>query len=320
MVNALEAVYGLRTTVDGLHAAYALHISFGLEGCLIPIPVLFSQGIEAGFAEPNGRYQFHNLKNANTAALEKSDGVLPYDLRRQWLDVAGVLLNEMYLRTGSIKDLNEAIEHAMSAMNGAMTVFSDEQMHSLQISDKEDNAWGTHTEIGAPSSLLSRFRTNLANYLGDRYLRLGNKDDIDEAIVLMREVIKNTDTSDDLPGRHNNLAALLGDRCSGEGDRGDLAEAVQLATRALGQHPGRHSEEVTRCAMNNLAALLVDNGCTTSNRQRQETDEAIELLEGAINTSPEPSSTILRVFTFLGSIVSAMEKVFGRHKTCSSPP
>lgn len=64
------------------------------------------------------------------------------------------------------------------------------------------------------------------NYFGDRYFCFGNKDDIDEVIVLMCEVIKNMDIFDDFLGCYNNLVVLLGDWCFGEGDCGDLVEVV----------------------------------------------------------------------------------------------
>ncbi|KAK4231603.1 hypothetical protein QBC38DRAFT_226167 [Podospora fimiseda] len=296
-------------------------------------------------------------------ALNTLDPSLSDTSRRQWLHVSGILLNRMYLKAGAVKDLNTAIDYARSAMSNPMADIRqlawkeqknrrslahincpnlETALASLRINSQstgipelfsdENSPFFEHFNFPKEGAMNKwMFKTNLASYLGDRYLRLGEGDenidqDIDEAIYFARQAILDTPShSKDLPGRMNNLATLLGDRYSGLGSRADLCEAVKWARLSVQETSSDDDRELPG-RLNNLAALLVDEGCGDRSQLLSQTDEAVCLLETATKTVSESSShrgtlyTTLLAFTSLDSNDLATTRSSNRHSSTSTTP
>ncbi|KAK4142189.1 CHAT domain-containing protein [Dichotomopilus funicola] len=200
------------------------------------------------------------------------------DLARRcyWSDVAGILLNEMYLRTGAIQDLDMAIRYARSAMPDRV----------LPPSQRASSAT-TFPQNGQYRDENAENQNNLACYLGHRYLRLGARDDIDEAISLAHQAVKNTpQDSEFLAGRMNNLATLLGDRYSAMGNAEDSDHAVRWARESV-EASSSNDGDALPVRLNNLSALLGEERRGNSHRVLSRTDEAISCLVRALETAPE---------------------------------
>lgn len=137
----------------------------------------------------------------------------------------GLLLRREYERTGSLGDLNEAIDLGRAAAS------TDDPFHGPMI-------WN-----------------NLGTMLEARYIRLGDSADLAEAIAVARSATERTTEAYVQPGMFlATLARIL--RISGT--RADLAEAEAAAERAIKATSLDSPGYPQRCAL--LALILLERG------------------------------------------------------------
>jgi tetratricopeptide (TPR) repeat protein len=137
----------------------------------------------------------------------------------------GLLLRRQYERTGSLSDLNEAIDIGRSA------AIVDDKSSGPMI-------W-----------------TNLSTMLEARFTRLGDSSDLDEAIAVVRQAV---DLTTDEYIHHGMFLSALARILQIRGTEADLAEAEQAAERAVDATSPDSARQPARSAL--LALSLLDQG------------------------------------------------------------
>ena len=169
-----------------------------------------------------------------------------------------VALHERHERTGSIDDLDEAVEALSAAI----------------------------AEVPPQSSALPRLLTNLSSSLNTRYLRLGSRADLDQAVVASTHAVSATAPgAPELAGRLTNLGNALSYRYWSDGSVDDLNRAIEAFGGAVA-YTSPNSGELPR-RLNNLA-----NGLSYRYRREgsiDDSDDAINTFRHAVELTPDNS-------------------------------
>ncbi|EXM12961.1 hypothetical protein FOTG_18569 [Fusarium oxysporum f. sp. vasinfectum 25433] len=168
----------------------------------------------------------------------------------------GIGLQLRYQRTGTMADLDEAINIGRQAL---------------------DKTPGDHPDRVA-------WLNNLGIGLRLRYQRTGTMADLEEAIGIGRRAVDST--PDDHPAwaaRLDNLGVFLSSRYQRTGKMVELEEAIGLARRALDSTPDGHPDRATR--LNNLGTKLELRYERTG--EMADLEEAIRLARHAVDSTPD---------------------------------
>ncbi|KAH7165304.1 CHAT domain-containing protein, partial [Dactylonectria macrodidyma] len=142
-----------------------------------------------------------------------------------------------------------------------------------------------------------KYASNLANYLGNRYLRTGSTSDLDEAIQLSREAVAATPTGYNDRGMYSgNLGMQLGLRHTRNGSVDDLEEAIRVSREAVDTIPGGHMDRAAYLSSlgNQFGARYLSTGSIG------DLEQAIQLIREAIDATPAESPDRIMYYTNLG--------------------
>ncbi|KAF5320590.1 hypothetical protein D9611_013755 [Ephemerocybe angulata] len=192
-------------------------------------------------------------------------------LRATMFNNLGISLTMRFERTGAIGDVEEALEaHRMAA----------------KLDSQE--AGGRHeTEV---TKSRTHKLNNLCVTLLRRFERLGHMQDIEEAILIQREVVSLTHDDDpSLPTHLNNLARFLLAQYGRTNEIDNLGQAAVLQQSAVDLTPDDH-RDLPAWLSNLGGTLLALSEAKSKNNHsasREEAERAIRILERASALFPE---------------------------------
>ncbi|RMJ10061.1 hypothetical protein CDV36_010310 [Fusarium kuroshium] len=264
--------------------------------------------LEGDYSHPLGDNIDDRIAKAN---IQASFG--PASQHIHWALVAGELLYARYYWHGAIEDLNMAIDLAPRATieePGPIDVENENPVSTfIQLSTTQHSSasplppnrgFSTRSGYGTEIETVLRCHNNLGCYLGQRYLRLGNTSDIDEAIRISRFAVNITpENHPRLAGRMNNLAVLLGHKHAHQ--RTLLDDAVSCAEKACLLTPAADPARAIR--LNNFATLVAEKN-SFSNAASGHVDE-ISWMQDAVRSASLQSSHMATLHYNLGLLYHA---------------
>lgn len=175
-------------------------------------------------------------------------------------NLAGILLERFHV-VGTLKDLDDAIKHASTAISEAAVV------------------------PGA-SDIRYRALNNLASGMAARYRLTGSPADLDEAMATASSALEwAPQDAPERPGLLGNLALTLHDRFAVERDPGDLERAIDLFETAMSM-PQSPLESADHAA--HLGTCLFDRYAVTGSRG--DLEAALQFCEMAVRDTPRLAS------------------------------
>ncbi|KAL9563512.1 hypothetical protein ACKAV7_012180 [Fusarium commune] len=220
--------------------------------------------------------------------------------RPAWLNDLGVLLGERFSSTGTIDDLQQAIEIGRRAvgatppnhpdyagrLNTLGGLLSDRYSRTGEEADLEDSIEvGRQALLAIPKDHPDQavFLNNLSLRLGLQYSRTGSMDILQEAICHGQQAVEETPSDHpERSGRIGNLGILLGKKYFHTGGMDDLEEAIRYHLQALEATPLNHSRR-SGC-LNNLAVHLKYRYLRT--QSLSDLEKSIEMGQEAVDATP----------------------------------
>ena len=214
------------------------------------------------------------------------------------LDDQATRLAKTYERTGSLRDLNEAIRimdqaiemagvyiqpfmlsnlGAMLGMRFERTGSIDDLNRAVDIADQAVDA--------TPADHLGRagWLNNLGNLLGRRFERTGSIDDLNRAVYIADQAVDATPADHpDRAGHLNNLGNRLGMRFERTGFIDDLNRAVDVADQAVDATPADHPNQAMY--LNNLGNRLGTRFKRTGSMD--DLNRAVNVADQAVDATP----------------------------------
>ncbi|KAL8367940.1 hypothetical protein RB599_003723 [Gaeumannomyces hyphopodioides] len=182
----------------------------------------------------------------------------------------GSLLGRRFDRTGSMDDLNRAVEVTDMAVDATPQ-------------DHPDRA-----------AILN----NLGGWLGRRFDRTGSMDDLNRAVEVTDMAVDATPQDHpDRAGRLINLGGWLGRRFERTGSMDDLNRTVEVADMAVDATPQNHPDRAGR--LNNLGSLLGTRFERTGSMN--DLNRAVEIVDTVVNITPQNHPDRARCLYNLGN-------------------
>ncbi|TXC10416.1 hypothetical protein FocTR4_00004629 [Fusarium oxysporum f. sp. cubense] len=227
--------------------------------------------------------------------VKKAIGTNPTNVEN--LEQLGNLLNDRYLSTGMLVDLDASVlatKQAIDAItdDGAELAdcsntlcyrLQDRFMVTEDDADLEEAIQFSQKAVELTSACNARYLSNLAASLKIRFSVTGELKDLEDGIVLAKQAVSVTESDDpELPKWLNNLGNHLSNKHLITGSLEDLEEAIKLSRRAAAS-----TSDATMRALflNNLSAKLDLKAEVTGNSNTYE--EAIELAKEALTLTPD---------------------------------
>lgn len=237
--------------------------------------------------------------------------------RRVRMEVLGSQLDERFIQTGEMKDLEESISLARKALSITPQDFPYRSMYLTSLYRVLGHRYDRTGDIKDLEECIRLVQENIANTskedaiwpgrfnsLGidfyERYLRIRATADLDRSIQCLREAV-NTTPKDDiyLRIRLHNLGYMLGQRYFRLSEMVDLEEAIGLVRRALEVNRevlaerGKYTAELIGITPSDGARAVVLNslGFLLAARYREsgsldDLREAIDLAKQAVDATP----------------------------------
>ncbi|KAF5682502.1 hypothetical protein FCIRC_4936 [Fusarium circinatum] len=241
----------------------------------------------------------------------------PLDL--DCLKLLGDLLNERYIDTGMLVDLDASILVTKQAIDATMDDdaelatcsnnlsyrLQDRFMMTEDNGDLEEAIRLSRKAVELTASDNARYLSNLAASLKIRFSVTGDLKDMEDGIALAKQAVSITASDDsELPKWLNNLGNHLSNRHLVTGSLEDLEEAIALSRCAVAS-----SSDATMRALflNNLSAKLdlkAEASC-----QSNTYDEAIKLAKEAISMTPDDHNDQAK---WLGNLATHLLERFDR--------
>ncbi|KAH8747717.1 CHAT domain-containing protein [Diaporthe sp. PMI_573] len=211
------------------------------------------------------------------------------------------LLRRRFERTGSMDDLNRAVEVADMAVDATPQDYPDRasRLNNLGTQLGRRFEWtGSMDDLDRAVDVVEMavdttpqdhpdragILSNLGALLGRRFERTGSMDDLNRAVEVADMAVDATPQDyPDRASRLNNLGTQLGRRFERTGSMDDLNRAVEVADMAVDATPQDYPDRASR--LNNLGTQLGRRFEWTGSMD--DLNHAVEVIEMAVDTTPQ---------------------------------
>ncbi|KJZ69755.1 hypothetical protein HIM_10866 [Hirsutella minnesotensis 3608] len=213
----------------------------------------------------------------------------------------GVLLGSLFERTGSMDDLDRAVDVAGMAVDATA---QDRPDRAICLSNLGNRLGSRFERTGLMDDLNRAIDvagmavdltpqdhpdrpgrlSNLGIWLGSRFERTGSMDDLDRAVDVAGMAVDATPQDHpDRAGRLSNLGNRLGSRFERTGSMDDLSRGVNVASMAVDATPQDHPDRAGR--LNNLGVWLGSRFQRTGSMD--DLNRAVDVASMAVDATPQ---------------------------------